>query len=138
MCGSAFWITSPSISRTRRSTPCAAGCCGPKFSVKFWNSGISARPRRPGTAFLADHLRHGDARLDADGLVDDAAARRVVEHLDVARERKVLAERVPDESVVGEDPPEVRVTAEEDAVEIKGLALVPIRRGPNAGHRVDH
>ena len=24
---------SPSISRTRRSTPCAAGCCGPKFIV---------------------------------------------------------------------------------------------------------
>ena len=32
-CGSAFWITSPSISSTRRRTPCAAGCCGPKFKV---------------------------------------------------------------------------------------------------------
>ena len=28
-------IISPSISSTRRSTPCAAGCCGPKFSVKL-------------------------------------------------------------------------------------------------------
>ena len=26
-------ITSPSSSSTRRSTPCAAGCCGPKLSV---------------------------------------------------------------------------------------------------------
>ena len=33
MCGSARWITSPSSSSTRRSTPCAAGCCGPKFIV---------------------------------------------------------------------------------------------------------
>ena len=33
MCGSARWMTSPSSSSTRRSTPCAAGCCGPKFKV---------------------------------------------------------------------------------------------------------
>ena len=33
MCGSARWITSPSSSSTSRSTPCAAGCCGPKFRV---------------------------------------------------------------------------------------------------------
>ena len=33
MCGSARWITSPASSSTSRSTPCAAGCCGPKFSV---------------------------------------------------------------------------------------------------------
>ena len=33
ICGSARCTTSPSISRIRRSTPCAAGCCGPKFSV---------------------------------------------------------------------------------------------------------
>jgi hypothetical protein len=33
MCGSARWITSPSSSSTSRSTPCAAGCCGPKFNV---------------------------------------------------------------------------------------------------------
>src|SRR3954453_12929158 len=33
MCGSARSITSPSISSTRRNTPWAAGCCGPKFMV---------------------------------------------------------------------------------------------------------
>src|SRR6516165_7519890 len=27
--------TSPLSSKTRRKTPCAAGCCGPKFIVKF-------------------------------------------------------------------------------------------------------
>lgn len=28
-------INSPSNSKTKRKTPCAAGCCGPKFKVKF-------------------------------------------------------------------------------------------------------
>src|SRR5690349_9668611 len=28
-------MTSPSISSTSRMTPCAAGCCGPKFSEKL-------------------------------------------------------------------------------------------------------
>ena len=28
-------LTSPCNSRTRRSTPCAAGCCGPKLMVKL-------------------------------------------------------------------------------------------------------
>ena len=33
MCGSALVITSPSISSTKRSTPWALGCCGPKLRV---------------------------------------------------------------------------------------------------------
>src|SRR5262245_43073908 len=116
MCESAFWITSPSISSTRRSTPWAAGCWGPKFSVKFWNSGNAARLRRPRLAFLADHLRDRDARLDADRLLHHAAARRVVPHLDVAGKREVLAERVADEAVVREDAPQVGMAAEQDSV----------------------
>jgi hypothetical protein len=35
MCGSTRSTTSPSSSRTSRNTPCAAGCCGPKLTVKF-------------------------------------------------------------------------------------------------------
>src|SRR5437879_4651953 len=35
MCGSTRATTSPSSSSTRRSTPCAAGCCGPKLMVKL-------------------------------------------------------------------------------------------------------
>src|SRR6516165_6758706 len=35
ICGSTRRTTSPSSSKTRRKTPCAAGCCGPKFIVKF-------------------------------------------------------------------------------------------------------
>src|SRR6185295_3963941 len=137
MCGSAFWITSPSISSTRRSTPWAAGCCGPKFSVKLWNSGIAARPRRARRALLPDHLWHRHARHNADRLVDDAAARRVIADLHVTGKRKILAERMADEAVVREYPPQVRVAAEQDAVEVKGLALVPVGRSPDFGERID-
>src|ERR1700730_4643242 len=42
MCGSTRSTTSPSSSSTRRSTPCAAGCCGPKLIVKL----------RVGTSFM--------------------------------------------------------------------------------------
>src|SRR5262245_2083855 len=34
ICGSTRVTTSPSSSRTRRKTPWAAGCCGPKLMVK--------------------------------------------------------------------------------------------------------
>src|SRR5262249_32362940 len=115
MCGSARWITSPSSSSTRRSTPCAAGCCGPKFMVKFWISpatgsallvlllGLALEPAR----VIAHHPRHQHARLDRDRFVHHATLVRVVAHLDVADQREVLAERVTDEAVVGEQAPEV-------------------------------
>src|SRR5688572_2773447 len=138
MCGSAFWITSPSISSTSRSTPCAAGCCGPKFSVKFWISDISVHGRRDAVALLADHLRHGDARLDGHRLVDDAPQRRVIANLDPAGQRKVLAEWMADEAVVGEDPAQVRMAAEQHAEQVEGLALEPVGRSPDVHHRVDH
>src|SRR6201989_2297970 len=35
ICGSTRSTTSPSSSSTRRSTPCAAGCCGPKLIAKL-------------------------------------------------------------------------------------------------------
>jgi hypothetical protein len=37
MCGSQYPIFSPDISKTKRKTPCAAGCCGPKFKLKAFN-----------------------------------------------------------------------------------------------------
>src|ERR1035441_1299100 len=101
-------MTSPSISRTKRNTPCAAGCCGPKFIVKFRISAI----RRPVgfrigegrviTIVMANNLRHEGPGLDGHRLVDHPALLRVVAHLDIARQRKILAEGMPDEAVVGE------------------------------------
>src|SRR5690606_6811858 len=119
-------MTSPSISSTRRSTPCAAGCCGPKLTVKLSISGI-ARILELGlvAVVVANHLRHERAGLDAHRLVDDAPLLRVVPHLDVAGDREILAERMTDEAVVREDPAQIRVAAEQDAEEVERLTLVP-------------
>src|SRR5688572_1201019 len=139
-CGSAFWMTSPSSSSTRRSTPCAAGCCGPKFSVKFWISGTAGILQfEVGlvTRVVADDLRHERARLDADGLVDDAALHRVVAHFDVADQREILAERVADETVVRQQAAQVRMAAEQDSIEIERLALEPIGGVPDFVNGID-
>src|SRR4029078_9477681 len=40
MCGSTRSTTSPSSSSTRRKTPCAAGCCGPKLMLN-WRMSVS-------------------------------------------------------------------------------------------------
>ena len=52
-------------------------------------------------------------------------------HFDVTREREVLAERVPDEAVVGQDAAQIRVSLEQDAVEIKRLTLEPVGAVPD-------
>src|SRR5262245_16669523 len=78
-----------------------------------------------------DHLGHERAWLDAHGLVYHPALLRVVTHLDVADEREVLAEGMTDEAVVGEDSTQVRMSLEEDAEEVEGLALVPVRARPH-------
>ena len=49
----------------------------------------------------------------------------------------VLAHRVADEGVVGEDARQVRVAVEDDAVEVPGLALEPVGALVDAGERVD-
>src|SRR5690606_1478291 len=131
-------MTSPSISSTRRSTPCAAGCCGPKLTVKLSISGI-ARILEPGlvAVVVANDLRHERAGLDAHRLVYDAPLFRVVAHLDVADHREILAERMSDEAVIGQDAAKVGMTAEQDAEQVERLAFVPIRRAPNAGDGVE-
>src|SRR5579863_1281404 len=140
MCGSALVMISPSISSTRRSTPCAAGCCGPKFMVKFWISGIlgSLLERLVVTRVVADHARYQVSRLDAHRLVDDALLLLVVTHLHVAGQREVLAERMADEAIVGEDAAQVRIAIEQDAEEVEGLPLEPRGGRPETGQRHHH
>jgi hypothetical protein len=58
---------------------------------------------------FADDARHDLARLDADRLVDDALLIGVVAHLDMPGHREVLAERVADEAVVGEDAAQIHM-----------------------------
>src|SRR5271165_6841261 len=84
----------------------------------------------------ANDFRDERARLDRDRLVHDAALLRVVANLDVADQREVLAERMADESIVGEQAAQVRVAAKHDAEQVESFALEPIGRRPDAGYRV--
>src|SRR3954465_261590 len=139
MCGSTRSTISPSSSSTRRRTPCAAGCCGPKLMVKLrrFCSVIrlslrlfvagqrhvsSALPRRQEIE-IAEFL--GESHL----VVDHALLLVVVAHLDEAGQREILAQRMALETVVGEDAPHVGMAGEQHAVEIVGLALEPQRAG---------
>src|SRR5215471_20348868 len=110
---------SPSSSSATRSTPCVLGCWGPMLSVM-----VSLRTVAD---LLGSEFLQGRRGFDA--------ARRVVRerHLFVA-ERGVLAER-PAHPVLGkQDAGQVRVPGERDPVEVVRLTLVPVRRGPDAGH----
>src|SRR3954447_2595231 len=59
--------------------------------------------------------------------VDDTLLLVVVTHLDEAGERKILAQRMTLETVVGEDAAHVGMAGEQDAIEIVGFALEPLR-----------
>src|ERR1700761_5573446 len=101
-------MTSPSSSNTKRSTPCAAGSCGPQFMVKFLISAMVRRNaagvcRRVGelrivAVVVADDLGHQGTRLDGHRLVDDAPLLRVIADLDVAGKRKILEKRMTEEA----------------------------------------
>src|SRR5690606_2080888 len=84
MCGSARCTISPSSSSTSRSTPCAAGCCGPKFSVQFLMSATTFTPpvRRP-VPLLPDHPLHDLPCRNRHRLIDHTLLFGVVAHLDV-------------------------------------------------------
>src|SRR5574343_580999 len=106
ICGSARCTTSPSSSSTRRKTPCAAGCCGPKFSVKLRISAIYRTP----VGIFAHDARGIFTRLDRHWLVDHTSLIRVVTHLDITGNREILAERVPHEAIVGQAATQIVVT----------------------------
>ena len=69
-------------------------------------------------------------------LVDHPLLLVVVAHLDEAGQREVLAQRMALEAVVGEDAAQVRVAGEQDAVEVVGLALEPVR-APGTRRSID-
>src|SRR3954452_1558375 len=70
----------------------------------------------------------GEAHL----LVHDALLLVVVADLHEPGERKILAQRMALEAVVGEQPAHVRMAGEDDTVEIVGLALEPVGAGKDA------
>jgi len=87
---------------------------------------------------MTNDSRHERARLDAHGFVHHPLFLRVIAHFDVADQREIFAERMPDESVIGEQATQIRVSLEENAEQIEGLALEPIGRRPNTDQRIDH
>src|SRR5581483_2892778 len=101
------------------------------------------RSRRPASRdirtslYITDHARHQHARLYRHRLVHDAALGFVVAHLDLADQRKVLAERMPDKAVIGEDAPQVGMALENNAEEIERFALEPIGGVPDIVDRRD-
>src|SRR5574343_637672 len=133
ICGSARWTTSPSNSSTRRSTPWAAGCCGLKFRVKLR---ISAMCRIPVGVFAHD-ARGVLARLNGDRLIDHSGLIGVVTHFNVTGNREVLAERVANEAIVGQDATQVIVSDEGNTVKIEGLTLEPVSTRPHASNGVN-
>src|SRR5689334_14368315 len=76
---------------------------------------------------FANDARRDLSRFDRDGLVDDPLLVRVVAHLDIARDREVLAERVTDEAVVREQTAQIRMTREDDTEQVESFALQPVR-----------
>src|SRR6516165_2131619 len=151
ICGSTRATTSPSSSSTRRSTPCAAGCCGPKLMVKLRSAGsfmslvdrryslpailLVARQRIIGTLPWREEVEFAELLVEAHGLVKHALLLVVVSHLDKAGQREILAQRMPLETVVGQDAPHVGVTGKEHAIEVIDLALEPIGAGKHVDDR---
>src|SRR3954466_7136927 len=84
MCGSTRSTTSPSSSSTRRSTPCAAGCCGPKLMVKFRIAASVIASRLPRAGKCRKHFRPGHVLR----LVGKVVVRRLLVDEDLRRERE--------------------------------------------------
>src|SRR5919106_3616315 len=125
MCGSQRSTISPSISTTRRSTPWAAGCCGPKFIVSVLIStsdmtltlcllvGLLVPGQHLGCAFpRAQEVETAELLGELHRLVDDALLQVVPTHLDEAGQRGILAQRVGPEAVVGGDTAQGRMVGE--------------------------
>src|SRR5271167_2646140 len=137
ICGSTRSTTSPSSSSTRRNTPCAAGCCGPKLMEKlrrFWSVTASSLlplrlliPRQRRAFPRAQEIEVAEFLIEPHRLVTDALLLIVVANLDETGHREVLAQRMAVEAVVGEKAPRVRMAIEQHAEEVVNLALVPVR-----------
>src|SRR5262245_48136574 len=144
MCGSQRSTISPSISTTRRSTPWAAGCCGPKFIVSVLISTsdmtltlclLVARQHLVRAFPWAEEVEATEFLLQLHRFVDDALLQVVPAHLDEAGQREVLAQRMPLEAVVGQDAPQIGMIGEPHAVKIVGLTLEPAGRAEHRSGR---
>src|SRR5688572_17930232 len=102
-------MSSPSMVRPTRSTPWVDGCCGPRL-MNIWSVLSCFSGRTSGAALVIE------AVLDVD---------------------VVLAQRVPDQEVRGEDLRQVGVPVELDAQEVEQLALLPVGALEESGQAGD-
>src|ERR1700712_585265 len=98
---------------------------------------MSAISVQAAVVVFANDSRCDLARLDRHGLIDDALLLVVVAHFHMTGRREILAERMTDETVVGEDATKVEMTFEDYAVEVERLALEPCARAPDFGERLN-
>src|SRR6476469_1504808 len=116
-------IVSPSISSTRRSTPCVLGCWGPMLTVivSVRSSAIGSKPRSSSTSLVRP--------LEAISL--DVRPELVFAHLErlvglrrlANLDRIILARRMSFPVVRHQQPAEVAMTREHDAEHVPDLAL---------------
>src|SRR5262245_12489034 len=104
-----------------------------RFPLPFSRCSNSMLRPKITVLLLTNDPRRDLARLDRHGLINHALLIGVVPHFDVSRERKVLAERMADESVVGENAAQIRMPAEHDAEQVERFTLEPIRARPDTG-----
>src|SRR5947209_3530151 len=129
MSGTAFTTRSPSRVRIRRSVVCVAGCCGPKLSVQ--RNSLPAPLRAASSAY-------GSATSSGIGSAFRPSEVREVMSLAVTATRIVLPQRVADEALRHQNPPQVRMAGELNAVKVIDLALHPVGAAPereSARHR---
>src|SRR5512133_1869902 len=135
---------SPSSSTRNFVTPCVAGWDGPMLrTIRFVGSGArssscAALAGVPvpflGLAMDRSPPERALVARGGAGPAEDVVDRALLDARLPAAERVVLAERVPLELVVHEQPAQVGVARHPDAVHVEAVALVPVRAAP---HRRD-
>src|SRR6185295_3390220 len=78
------------------------------------------------------HSRYSLTRFNGDWLIDHALLFGVVADFNKPGERKILAKRMADKAIVGQDASQIGMPGEHDSEQVESLALEPVRRRPDA------
>src|SRR6516164_4382436 len=117
MCGSTRSTTSPLSSSTRRSTPWAAGCCGPKLMLN-WRISVSATwqtlacaigPTRPRRQHAEPSLQRGAAPTPPRAGHSGSTPRLCLNHLHSGLRRRLARLFVAGQGVIGPFPGRFKV-----------------------------
>src|ERR1035437_6517291 len=84
---------------------------------------------------FTDDARCDFAWLNRDRLIDHALLLGVITHLDMARNREILAKRMADKTVVGQNATQIGMAFEHDTKQIESFALKPVGRAPELAQR---